>query len=469
MRLSMIYSEAFEAMMRAEGLSEDVVHTFVNYYVKYVNGERGKLGRDMISPPEESKVENYGNLTNIDSSLFSKLVICKLNGGLGTSMGLTKAKSLLPVFLSDNNEEITFLDIILKQIIRLKENNKVNPIFMLMNSYNTNDDTLDAISKYNFLKEQSIAYHFIQNKYPRIRKSDNKPLDSEDKNQNWNPPGHGDIYTALSGSGLLDELLDNGIEYMFVSNSDNLGATADIKILTWMAETKIPFVMEVCQRTEMDKKGGHLAQDNTGQLLLREVAQCPDDEIEQFQNIKLYSYFNTNSLWINLIVLKEILISKENTMDLPLIVNPKVVDGEEVIQLETAMGAAISVFRGSKAIEVPRSRFIPVKKTDDLLLLWLGIYKADSEDNIVLNRAFKVKPNISLDSEYFKTVDDLYERIGKTKPNLEHCTGLRIQGNVFIGENVSMVGDVDVIGTDHPYTINNRVLEGYTLCHPSRI
>jgi UTP--glucose-1-phosphate uridylyltransferase len=463
----MSHVEAFKAMMRKEGLREDVVHTFINYYIKYVSGERGKLGNEFISPPATDKVENYGNLSREDQSLFSKLAICKLNGGLGTSMGLTKSKSLLPVFLSDTKEETTFLDVIIKQLIHLKEFKKVNPIFMLMNSYNTNDDTLDAIRGYNILKEQSIAPCFVQNKYPRIRKSDNTPLKDEDTNQNWNPPGHGDIYTALSGTGLLDKLIEEGIEYLFISNSDNLGATPDIKILTWMAEQKLPFVMEVCKRTEMDKKGGHLAQSKAGQLLLREVAQCPDDEIEQFQDIRYYSYFNTNSLWVSLQELKKVLEENENTMDLPLIVNPKTVGGEEVIQLETAMGAAISVFNGSKAIEVPRSRFIPVKKTDDLLLLWSGVYELDETGAIVLNRKYNRPPSIALDNRYFKTVDELYDRFAKARPDITHCTGLRIQGNIHIGENVSMIGDVDIIGTNQPYTISNRILEGYTLCHPS--
>lgn len=73
------------------------------------------------------------------------------------------------------------------------------------------------------------------------------------------PPGHGDIYPSLLGSGMLERLLSEGIQYLFVSNSDNLGATLDLQLLQHFASSGAPFMMEVCERTAADKKGGHLA------------------------------------------------------------------------------------------------------------------------------------------------------------------------------------------------------------------
>jgi UDP-N-acetylglucosamine pyrophosphorylase len=206
----------------------------------------------------------------------------------------------------------------------------------------------------------------LQNKFPRIIQSDLSPLKTNNKSLNWNPPGHGEIYTALMISGVLDKLLQNGLKYAFISNSDNLGAVPDNKILGWFAQNNIPFLMEVCERTEADKKGGHLAQTHSGQLLLREVAQCSEDEIEEFQNISKYSYFNTNNLWVNLEALKEKLIEYDFVLPLSMIVNPKEVEGIKIFQIETAMGAAISVFEGSRALCVNRNRFAPVKKYSDL-------------------------------------------------------------------------------------------------------
>ncbi len=96
----------------------------------------------------------------------------------------------------------------------------------------------------------------------------------------WNPPGHGDLYAAISTSGTLDQLLEGGYEYAFVSNSDNLGAVLDTEILGYFAEERLPFLMEVAHRTRADRKGGHLAQLENGQLILRELAQCPPDETQ---------------------------------------------------------------------------------------------------------------------------------------------------------------------------------------------
>jgi UTP--glucose-1-phosphate uridylyltransferase len=90
-----------------------------------------------------------------------------------------------------------------------------------------------------------------------------------------------------------------------------------------MEDNRIPFLMEVCLRSPMDKKGGHLCEDKSGQLLLREIAQCPEKDLPVFQDIDYYKYFNTNNLWIDLRALEWHIISNEGLMLLPLIVNPK--------------------------------------------------------------------------------------------------------------------------------------------------
>ncbi|MDD2650892.1 MAG: UTP--glucose-1-phosphate uridylyltransferase, partial [Candidatus Cloacimonetes bacterium] len=352
----------FVEKMKKEGLSDIVINTFVNYYNKLINGETGKLSKNDITKPDADKIIDYNQLKSLEQNNLDKLAIIKLNGGLGTSMGLKKAKSLLPV---KNN--LSFLDIITKQVLFLRDKTKSKMPIIFMNSFNTQKDTLDVLDKYPEIKNQACPLSFVQNKFPKIIKRDFSPLNNKDDSLNWNPPGHGDIFSCLAQENLIDTLLDNKIEYIFVSNSDNLGAIADTKILDYMIESKTPFLMEVCKRTEMDKKGGHLAQTKSGRLILRESAQCPDNETDEFQNIQIYNYFNTNNLWIELKALKEIMDKHDNIIELPLIVNPKTVEGIDVIQLETAMGAAISIFDNAKAILVNRDRFTPVKKTQDLV------------------------------------------------------------------------------------------------------
>ena len=68
---------------------------------------------------------------------------------------------------------------------------------------------------------------------------------AENPSMEWCPPGHGDIYPSLLGSGMMDRLLEQGIKFAFVSNSDNLGATLDLKLLEFFSSSGKPFVMEV--------------------------------------------------------------------------------------------------------------------------------------------------------------------------------------------------------------------------------
>lgn len=188
------------------------------------------------------------------------------------------------------------------------------------------------------------------------------------RDNEWCPPGHGDLYAALVGSGSLDRLLRDGFKYMFVSNSDNLGASLDLKILTYFAQKDASFMMECCERTENDKKGGHLAiRKGDKHLILRESAMCADADEPAFQDITKHRFFNTNNLWIRLDKLKEIIDKNGGFIPLPMIMNKKTVDpkddsSQKVVQLETAMGAAIECFDGATAITVPRTRFAPVKK-----------------------------------------------------------------------------------------------------------
>ncbi len=443
--------EAFEKIMREANLNEDVINNFIKYYSQLKDGNTGKLSQDIIEAPNRLNLVNYDTLTKQDNELLNELAVIKLNGGLGTSMGLNKAKSLLPV-----KGEMTFLDILSNQIITLREKYQSRIPLIFMNSFKTQDDTLDLLANYKKLKSGDLELDFLQNKYPRVRQDNFMPLSLEDDEENWNPPGHGDIYSALYSSGLLDKLINSGYNYAFISNSDNLGAVVDPLILTYMVKHDVPFIMEVCRRTEMDKKGGHLAQTKDGKLILREVAQCPEEEIEEFQDIKKYSFFNTNNLWINLKHLKKILFENNNFVDLPIIINPKVVADIPVYQIETAMGAAISVFENAKAIVVPRSRFAPVKKTNDLLLIWSDVYKLNSEYQIVLTEGLDKAPTIELDSEFYKTVEQLKTHF-KEVPSLIQCNSLKVQGNINFGKDVVIVGDV-VIRSEEKERISDAII-----------
>jgi UDP-N-acetylglucosamine pyrophosphorylase len=434
---------AFEDKMKKEGLSDAAIAAFKHNYVTLASGANLMIAESSITPVDE--LPSYESLKDEDPALLGKTVMLKLNGGLGTGMGLEKAKSLLTL-----KDGATFLDFIAKQTLHMRSAYGVPLAFMLMNSFSTSEDTLKALSKYKDLPAAGLDLEFQQNKAPKVKADDLSPAAwPANSSLEWCPPGHGDLYPAMVGSGTLDKLLAAGFKYMFVSNSDNLGATMDLKLLTWFAKTAAPFAMECAQRTDADKKGGHLAR-RGGKLLLRESAQCPDEDEKEFQNIAKYKYFNTNNLWVNLEALKTAFTSFGGVLPLPVIKNGKTVDPRDkkstkVLQLETAMGAAIECFDGAQAILIPRSRFAPVKTTADLVALMSDAYEVTSDHRMILKAQRNgVPPNVKLDGAY-KFVDDLYKLIPNGAPSLIDCAKLVIDGaNVVLEAGVVFSGTVTI-------------------------
>ncbi len=447
------YLDEFISLMRKENLNEVVIQSFTNSYYKILEGQTGKLSEDEIQPVTEENLIDHSSLQNDENEALDKLVMIKLNGGLGTSMGLKKAKTLLKI-----KNELNFLDVIARQILSLRKRTNKNIPLLLMHSFNTRDESLAELAKYPNLKLPGLPLDFLQNKFPKIKQKDLSPLHNDNDDLNWNPPGHGEIYQVLALSGVLNKLLDKGYEYAFISNSDNLGAVIDNRILNYLIKQHIPFAMEVCRRTAMDKKGGHLAQNRKGQLLLRESAQCPETDIAEFQNIDKYRYFNTNNLWINLKALKQRLYETRYHLPLTMILNSKEVDGEKVFQVETAMGAAISVFNDAKAIIVKRNRFTPVKKTNDLLAVWSDCFELTDDHQLKLVNHYGSSPHIELEQKYYKDIDDFYERFQKGIPSLRNCRQLKINADAYFGKNVKVIGDVEIRkdGVLHDIVLNDE-------------
>jgi UDP-N-acetylglucosamine pyrophosphorylase len=434
-----------------ESSSKAAIDAFKYNFGVLTSGASTMMGEDALDPVKGLPV--YEDLQTKDNpELLKKTVVLKLNGGLGTGMGLDKAKSLLPV-----TGDKTFLDLIALQVDFMKKKyNMPDMKFMLMNSFSTSKDTLDALKKYTDLGTGS-ALEFVQNKAPKVTAKDFTPATWEKAPDNeWCPPGHGDLYPAMLGSGTLKTLLDGGFKYMFVSNSDNLGATMDLKLLSYFAESGAPFMMEVATRTDADKKGGHLATlKSTGGLTLRESAQCPKEDEKAFQDTSRYTYFNTNNLWVDLEKLQQAFDKNGGALPLPVMLNDKTVDPRDkqstkVVQLETAMGAAISCFDGATAIQIPRSRFAPVKKCDDLIALRSDAYVLTEDSRIELAPARNgVPPTIKLDDAY-KFVDGMDTLIPNGVPSLIDCTSMKIEGdgkttNVEFAAGVVIKGDVKFI------------------------
>lgn len=434
--------------MREAGLPASAVASFDRAWRQAASGTSGLMPETSLEPadgiPDLAGIEPAAP----DASLIDRLCVIKLNGGLGTGMGLDRAKSLMMV-----KDGMNFLDFIARQILHLRSSHGTRgPRFLLMDSFSTSADTLAHLERYPDLS-RGAALEFLQNKVPKILTGTLEPVSwPADPAMEWCPPGHGDIYPALSGSGLLDQLAGQGIEYLFVSNSDNLGATVDPVLLGHFASSRLSFLMEVAERTPSDRKGGHLARRRSdGRLVLREVAQCPDEDSEAFQDIRRHRFFNTNNLWLRVSDLRSALSEHGGALPLPLIVNAKTVDprdarSPEVLQLESAMGAAIECFPRAGAVLVPRTRFAPVKTTGDLLALRSDAYVVTSDHRLELApERGGTPPEVVLDASHCKLVAGLERVFPSGAPSLRSCTRIAVKGPWVFEAGVVCEGEVEFV------------------------
>ncbi|KAK1261281.1 UTP--glucose-1-phosphate uridylyltransferase [Acorus gramineus] len=374
-----------------------------------ISGEAAQIEWSKIKTPTDDVVVPYNTLApppeefaalEETKKLLDKLAVLKLNGGLGTTMGCTGPKSVIEV-----RNGLTFLDLIVIQIESLNKKYGCNVPLLLMNSFNTHEDTLKIVEKYS---NSNIEIHtFNQSQYPRLVVEDFLPLPSKGHTgkDGWYPPGHGDVFPALLNSGKLDALLS-----------------------------------QVTPKTLADVKGGTLIS-YEGRVQLLEIAQVPDAHVNEFKSIEKFKIFNTNNLWVNLKAIKRLVTA--NALKMEIIPNPKEVDGIKVLQLETAAGAAIRFFDNAIGINVPRSRFLPVKASSDLLLVQSDLYTL-SDGFLIRNKARTnpENPSIELGPE-FKKVADFLRRF-KSIPSIIKLDALKVSGDVWFGAGVTLKGKVTI-------------------------
>lgn len=438
----------FEELLKIKGVRNLASKIFLHNLNKLISNSSNFIYSSEITPLEKTDAIYEESTETIEPDELipelKKVVIIKLNGGLGTSMGLEGPKSQLKV-----KDNMNFLEITCHQVEKFREKHNVVVPLLFMNSFNTNEITEENLKILNF-KNNDLPLCFNENKSPKLKR-----IDSNEKTEyipasyptnpdlEWAPPGHADIYPSIYETGLLDELISKGYEYLFISNIDNLGASLNYNIFEKYLKLNSNFVMEVASRTENDKKGGHLALKDQ-KLILREVAQVSKNDENDFQDYKKYKFFNTNSIWIKATALKKVLDENKGILDLPIIVNEKNINpadsnSEKIIQLETAMGSAISLFPDAKTILVPPKRFIPVKNSNNLLYLL--------SDLVFMNDDYELFPlkslNINLNSDYYKNVNDFYNHF-KVIPSLKKCNNLEIKSEKFFEKFETLEGNISI-------------------------
>lgn len=439
------------AKLRAAGAAEPALRAFSRAVERISAGETGLLAESELEPVDAlPDAEELPEPAPDDAAaVLDQVVVLKLNGGLGTSMGLSGPKALLQV-----KDGMTFLDVIARQVLDLRARTGARLPLVLMHSFATQEPSLAALAAHAGIGDQDVPQDFLQGKVPKLRADDLTPAAHPPAPElEWAPPGHGDVYASLVSSGMLAALLERGYRYAFVSNADNLGAVLDPALLAWFAREGAPFLMEVADRSRADRKGGHLARRRGSGLVLRELAQAPDADLDSFQDVTRHRFFNTNNLWVDLRALDGALRDMGGALDLPLIVNRKTVDPKDgastaVIQLETAMGAAIDIWDGARAIRVPRRRYAPVKTTNDLLAVRSDAFVLGPDGGVELAAERGGRPPVvDLDPAFFKLVDAFEEHVPAGPPSLVACEALEVRGDVVFGPGVVVRGSARV---EHP-------------------
>lgn len=410
---------------------------FYRLFERYLKTRNEKIVWEDIKSPKD-KIIQYDDIaepTGDPKELVKKLAILKLNGGLGTTMGCVGPKSAITVRDGKN-----FIDLVVKQVRHLSSKYKVDVPLILMNSFSTESMTDKIIFRYDGIKK------FSQSKFPRLSSETLLPVSPEHGDKGMYPPGHGDLFYSLMKSGMMDELLEEGIEYLFVSNIDNLASTVDMKLLEYFANENLEFLMEVTNKTRADIKGGTLIEYN-GALRLLEIAQVPSSKKSEFTSVRKFKIFNTNSVWINLRAMKKRLES--GPLDLDIIENKKTLGDETVIQLETAIGSAIKYFPHSCGVVVPRSRFLPVKTCSDLFLVESNLF-VEKNGAIQLHpaRVPETYPSVKLLGNNFSKIEN-YEKCFKGIPDILELDVLTVSGNVLFGKNVVLKGTVVILADEN--------------------
>ena len=414
------------AKMRKHGMTDMAIAQFRRLYEVWRNEEASSWIREdevepLVSVPSFHDVyETINHDKAVDA--FAKTAFLKLNGGLGTSMGLDCAKSLLPV--------------------------------------RRHKDTMKVLQTNKKFHQEDIPMEIIQHQEPKISAETGMPVSfPANPELEWCPPGHGDLFSTIWESGLLDALEAQGFKYLFISNSDNLGARPSRTLAQHFENTGAPFMIEVAKRTPADRKGGHIVRDKaTGRLMLREMSQVHPDDKDDAQNIDKHPYFNTNSIWVRIDALKAKLASYDGVLPLPVIRNKKTVDptdptSEPVIQLETAMGAAVSLFDGATCVCVDRMRFLPVKTTDDLFIMRSDRFHLT--DQYEMEDGNYIFPDVHLDARYYKNIHDFDARFPYGVPSLAAAKSVDIDGDWTFGRDVMLFSDARLEDQGEPSYVPN--------------
>jgi len=441
MRLGHV-EERIRSKMTLRGIDPGAIESFVRMVGQMRNDTSAHVSLYALESPDSRTILEspsdpleMKNLEERGRELLSRVAVIKLNGGRSTNMGGHTPKGT--ILAKDGR---CYLEIIINQVAALREKWQVDVPLVLMNSFFTDSPTMEILRRFEL-----PVLTFIQQQVPRLVEETLMPLDTGTE-EDWAPPGHGDVYDSLQRTGTLSRLKRLGCKWAFISNLDNLAAYPEPWILGLMERDNIEFLLEVTDRTPVDRKGGTLVI-REGRLDLLELAQVAPEEGDSFMDINRFRVFNTNNVWIDLEALSTALTN--DALKLPIICNCKNIDGARVIQLETAMGAAIGSFQRSRGLRVLRDRFFPTKKVADLFLLQSDACVLDSMFRLRRNPSrpdsLSFMPTVLFDPDFLDHPEDISKRFeAASSVSLVRANSLQVKGRAFFEREVIIQGSVEI-------------------------
>lgn len=338
------------------------------FYKKAILLEQSYINFEKVEPIRIEDIYTIDNKNKNNNN--NKICIIKLNGGIASSM----VRHNFPKCLIQIKEDYTILDIIMNRHIKFNKNETI----LLLNSFYTHDETRQFI-QLNYPNAIESLIYLEQKANPRVLESSKEILNMDNPDHIY-PIGHGELIYKLIDTEIIDKLIEDGIEYIFVSNIDNLNAVKNNDILQDLMDNGIDYALEIVERTEQDKKGGIVVKYD-GRYKIVEIGECGLDDLSNFMDIEKYKYFNTNNIWIRTKAIKE--LSKQDTNYLEkvdIIKNrKKLKTGEDCVQLEYALGGFLKMFDKVKFYLVDRNRFMPIKNEEQLDNLRSDKYKLNKE------------------------------------------------------------------------------------------
>ncbi|WMV10962.1 hypothetical protein MTR67_004347 [Solanum verrucosum] len=373
------------------------------------------VGKDKIYVLPYERLEPASEDATETKQLLDKLVVLKFNGNLGSDMGFSGPKSALEVC-----NGLTCLDLVVNHIESINSKYGCNIPLLMMNTPSTHDGIMKVLEKHpnknihTFTQSQRQQENIEDMSEPRT-------LNKSSAQEKLYPSNLLEVFLSLNSSGKLEPLISQGKEYFLLLQSENVAEVVDPKILNHLIKNSIEHCVEVMPTTSGTEETSLPPQE--GRIQSFKDLHCMMNLIFLFfivRGPKSKEHVKSiNTMWMSMSCV------------------------ERLLQRNDLGFTSSKFFDRAFAIDTPWSRYLPVERTSDLLILQSDLYTS-VEGTLVRNaaRANPKDPSIELGPE-FGNVDD-FRSLFKSIPSIIELDSLKVTGDVWFGTGITLKGKVSI-------------------------